>query len=150
MTYIPDDARWYLADLVIEHKIGGDTRNVVHINTVLVRANSPEWAYARAIKLGQEAEYEYENADGKMVQVVFHGLRNLNVIHGKLRHGAELIYEEKIGLQEKRIAKLISPKSRLGVFEERRKPSRDAPNYMPKDIMDKMKEAGFDESDLYS
>lgn len=150
MGYIPDDAKWYLADIVVEHKIEDEPRNVIHINTMLVRANLPERAYARALKLGQEAEHEYKNTDGKTVQVVFRGLRDLNVIYDKLRSGAELIYQERIGQTEEQVASLISPKGELGVFEERRKPSKDKPNYMPGDVMEMLKEAGFGESDIYS
>jgi hypothetical protein len=42
MGFIPKGARWYLADIVLEHIIAGDPRNVVHINTHLVEAGSPE------------------------------------------------------------------------------------------------------------
>ena len=150
MVYIPDDARWYLADIVLEIKIEDDARNVIHINTVLVRANSPERAYIRAIKLGREAEHKYENTDGKDVQVIFHGLRDLNVIHDKLRHGTELIYEERSELSTEQVAKLVSPKEELGVFEERRKPTKDEPNYMPNSVMDWLHEAGYEDKDMYS
>jgi hypothetical protein len=40
MGYIPTDAKWYLADIVMEITIQGDSRNVVHVNTTLVRADS--------------------------------------------------------------------------------------------------------------
>jgi hypothetical protein len=150
MGYIPDDAKWYLADIVIEHKIEDEPRNVIHINTVLVRASSPERAYARAIKLGQEAEHEYKNTEDKTVRVVFRGLRDLTVIYDKLRSGSELIYQERIGQTEEQVAKLISPKSELAIFEERQKPSKDKPNYMPGSVMEMLKEVGFDDSDIYS
>ena len=150
MGYIPADAKWYLADVVIEHKIEAEPRNVIHINTLLVRASSPERAYARALELGQEAELEYRNTDGKLVRTIFHGLRDLNVIFDDLRSGSELIYQERVGQTEAQVAQLISPKDELGVFEARRKPSRDDPNYMPASIMQALEEAGFEENDLYN
>lgn len=149
MGYIPENARWYLADIVLEHKIEDDERNVIHINTTLIRANSPERAYVRAMKLGKEAEHEYLNMNDKMVQTVFRGLRDLNVIHDGLRSGSELIYEERIGLTEARVGKLISPKKELGVFADRVPPSRDKPNYMPKNVMEGLREFGFDDDDIY-
>ncbi len=149
MGYIPENARWYLADIVVEHKIEDDDRNVIHINTILVRANSPERAYERALKFGQESEMEYLNPNDKMVRVVFRGLRDLNVIHDGLRSGSELNYEERIGLTEARVAKLISPKKELGVFADRVPPSRDKPNYMPKNVMEGLREFGFDDDDIY-
>ena len=150
MSYIPKDAKWYLADIVIEHRIEGDTRNVIHINTLLVRANSPERAYTRAMKLGQEAQYECRNSDDKEVQLVFRGLAGLSVIHDQLRSGAELIYQERIGLMEEQVEKLILPKAKLDVFEETPKPSKDKPNYMPKDIMEGLGQADFTDNDLFS
>jgi len=149
MGYIPPDARWYLADIVIEHQIEDEARNVVHINTVLVRANSPERAYANAMKIGEEAQYNYLNMNDKMVHLLFRGLRDLNVIYEPLRSGAELIYEEQIGLTESQVAELVSAKNELGVFMERVPPSRDRPNYMPKDIMEGLREEGWNDEDIF-
>ncbi len=149
MGYVPEDARWYLADIVLEHIIEDEPRNVVHINTVLVRANSPERAYARALKIGEESQHEYQNTDGKKVETKFRGLGDLKVIYDKLRSGAELMYQERIGLPEKDVAKLVSPKEELDVFAERVGPTRDEPNYMPATVMDMLKDAGWSEDDIY-
>jgi hypothetical protein len=48
MAYIPDDAKWYIAEIIMECQIEDDPRNVVHINIVLVRADSPEEAFEKA------------------------------------------------------------------------------------------------------
>ncbi len=150
MGYIPADAKWYLAYILLEHKIEDEPRNVIHINTVLVRANSPEKAYARSLKLGQEAEHEYKNTDAKTVRVIFRGLRDLTVIYDKLRSGSELTFQERIGQTEEQVSKLISPKNELAVFEEVRQPSRDKPNYMPGNVIEMLKEAGFEDNDFYN
>ena len=57
MGYIPEDAKWYLADLVEEITVEGDPRNVVHTNMTLVRADSPEEAYQKAVQLGTASIY---------------------------------------------------------------------------------------------
>lgn len=150
MAYVPENARWYLADVVIEHKIEDEPRNVIHINTLLVRANSPERAYQRALKLGKDAEHEYQNSDDKTVRVLFRGLRDLAVIYEPLRSGCEIIYSERVGLTEEETAKIVSPKEELGVFEEVQKPSKNDPNYMPKEIMEALYEAGLNDSDMFS
>lgn len=149
MAYVPDDARWYLADVVLEHKIEDEPRNVIHINTLLVRANSPDRAYKRAMKLGESAAHEYQNTDDKTVRVLFRGLRNLLVIYEPLRSGAEIIYDERVNLTEEETAKLVSTKEELGVFEPREKPSKSDPNYMPKDIMAALREAGLSDEDMF-
>ena len=43
-------------------------------------------------------------------------LRDLNVIFGKLEHGTEPRYRERIGVYESAIKKWVSPKEQPGVF----------------------------------
>lgn len=119
MPYIPPNAKWYLADMVEEITIEDEPNNMVHINLVLVRADFPEEAYEKALELGKESEISYLNTDGKWVRIIFRGLRGLNVIHDELEHGAELLYEEKIGLSDLDVRNLIRPKEALNVFAPR-------------------------------
>src|SRR5262245_66098679 len=96
MGFIPQGARWYLADIVLEHKVEGDPRNVVHINTHLIEATSPEQAYQKAFDRGRAAEQAYPNTDGKQVRVLFRGLRELNVIHEEDRKS--VVQVKSVGL----------------------------------------------------
>src|ERR1700737_4887901 len=116
VSYIPPAAQWYIAELVEEITVEDDPRNVVHRNLVLIRADSPEEAYGKALLLGREAETFYENPSGKHVRVTFRGLSELNVIHDELDHGAELLYKQSIGLPSEEIEKWILPKEQLSVF----------------------------------
>jgi len=136
MGYIPPDAKWYLADIVFEIIIEGDPTSVVHTNTVLVRADSPEEAYQKAVDLGVGGEQSYHNLAGQKVRFQFRGLRDLNVIHDELEHGAELIYSEELGMSEHSIQKWITPKRELGVFRPIT-PSR-APDYRSSEVMEKL------------
>lgn len=81
MGYILPDAKWYLAEIVEEITVEGDSCHVVHTNTILVRADSPDEAYERSIAIGRESEQSYTNPKGKLVTTRFRGLRDLNVIH---------------------------------------------------------------------
>ena len=149
MAYIPKDAHWYLADVVIKHVIEGDARNVVHINMHLIEADSPERAYEKATALGRDAEQAYTNTDGRAVRVTFCGLRSLNVIHDKLEDGAELTYEESIDVPESQLSTWVRPRERLGVFRPRETGfQRNAPNYMPGSVMSSLEEAGFSRQEL--
>jgi hypothetical protein len=130
MGFIPKDARWYLADIVLEHRVEGESLNVVHINTHLIEASSPEEAYSKALRLGQEGEMEYQNTDDQLVQVLFRGLRELNVIHEELEDGAELMYSERLGVSEEQLQEWNRPKEKLAVFRPIPE-SRKHPNYMP-------------------
>jgi Domain of unknown function (DUF4288) len=149
MAHIPKDARWYLADVVLEHTVEGDPRNVVHVNVHLVEADSPERAFARASALGREAEQVYKNTADREVRVTFRGLRELNVIHDALEDGAELMYEESIQVPEDELTTWLRRKDELAVFRKREAClKRDAPNYMPESVMKSLEDAGFTRGDI--
>jgi len=116
MGFIPKDAKWYLAEIVEEIRVEGDRRNVVHANVVLVRADSPDEAYTKALALGKRGNTKYRNPEGKTVTINFRGLRELDVIHDELEHGAEITFSRDVCVSEKRIKKWILPKKKLGVF----------------------------------
>ncbi len=136
MGYIPEGAKWYLANIVQEITVDGDPRNVVHTNLILIRADSPEEAYQKAMELGTAGEDSYENIDGKRVTFRFRGLRELQVIHDELEHGAELSYREDIALDEPTIQKWVAAKEELGVF--RPITPSTGPHYACAKIIEKM------------
>ena len=138
MSYIPKDARWYLAEIVMEIAVEGDPRNVVHMDTTLVRANSPNEAYDRAQELGTQGETRYPNSFGRMVTIRFRGLRSLEVIPDELEHGAELTYSERVGVPEEEIARLITAKERLGVFRPIT-PSH-GPDYSSREVLEEARQ----------
>lgn len=137
MGYIPKDARWYLADIIEEIKLEGEKRSLVHVNIVLVESDSSENAYEKALELGHQCNHTYKNTEGKKVTCRFRGLHDLNVIHGELEHGTELIYQRRTGLTQSAVKRLISKKKDLGVFAPLRPFKR--PNFMPKRIADELK-----------
>jgi hypothetical protein len=136
MAFIPKDSKWYLAWLVEEITVEDDPRNIVHTNLMLVRADSPDEAYERAIDLGKQAEISYENPDGKSVVCAFRGIRDMNVIHDELEHGAELNYEEKVGVTNDDIERLLTPRERLTIF--RPDDNSPKPSYIAKDIAEEL------------
>src|SRR5258708_34582100 len=103
MAYIPKDAEWYLADIVLLHTIEDDSENVVYINFVLIHASSPENAYEKALERGHNQEAVYENTESKRVTGTFIALRELNGIHGKWEHDRELTYNRTIGLKSRKV-----------------------------------------------
>jgi len=115
-AFIPRDAKWYLADIVEEVRVEGSRRNVVHTNRTLIRADSPEEAHEKAVALGKCGNTAYKNPKGKTVTIRFRGLKDLNVIHDELEHGAEISFSRAVSVSEKEIKSWIPPKRRLGVF----------------------------------
>ncbi|HZI11233.1 MAG TPA: DUF4288 domain-containing protein [Myxococcus sp.] len=139
MAYIPADAKWYLAEVVLGISVGRQPTVVVHINTLLVRADSPEEAYQRALELGkQEARPRYKNQAGEAVRFRFLGLRDLWVIHEELEHGAEVAFHERHVRSMQAARKLVSRKAELGVFAPRQ-PSK-GPDYASAEIARRLAE----------
>ena len=108
---------WYIADLVVETKTEESLHNIVHINTVLVKATSPTHAFEKALLLGKEYEDSYLNPENVKVNKVFHGIRQLNVVDEELEHGAELFYDEVMDLDEEKIKQLVRNPEKLNVFQ---------------------------------
>src|SRR5438046_58275 len=115
MGYVPEGAKWYLADIVQEITIEDDSRNHVHTILVLVRADSAEEAYQRALEIGarEEQQRSFKDLQGRGVSSRFRGLRDLNVIHDQLDHGAALRYTVEDGMDEDAIQQWVTPKERL-------------------------------------
>ena len=134
MAYIPEDAEWFLADLVEEIRVQGYKRNIVHINYVLVRAKTPEEAYREAMKLGKRANQRYENPEGRMVTHRFLGLHNLDAIFEPLEHGCEIMFVERLGLSSAGTRKLVRSKRRLEAFLPIRG-RKGRPDYASKEIV---------------
>jgi hypothetical protein len=141
LGYIPKGARWYIAGLVLEHIIEGDPRNVVQVNTHLIEADAPDMAYRKANDLGKASEMEFANTDGKRVRVIFRGLRDLDVIHDDLEDGAELFYEEKVGIPDDDLRQWVKPKDELNVFAPKSDKS-GGPNYLPETVAKMMEPEG--------
>jgi Domain of unknown function (DUF4288) len=116
VAHVSADAKWWLADLIVEFKIEGEDGNLVHYDLTLVRADSAEEAYAKALAFGAHHESRYTNPDGKAVTSRFRGLRDLCVVYDDLEDGAELLYEEEQDMAEDHILRTIKPKDQLSVF----------------------------------
>ena len=137
--HIPEDATWYLAWLVQEITVEDDPRNVVHTSTRLIRADSPEEAYDKALLLGSEEEVTYENTHGKRVTITFRGLTDLNVIYEELEDGAELAFDEEVGVAEEEIERMITEKNDLTVFRNGEPP--EGPDYIDREIAEELDES---------
>src|SRR4051794_38699105 len=109
MAYIPQNPEWWLAIMIEEIRVEGAKRNIVHLNHVLLRADSAEKAYSRAMEMGKTASSEYRNPAGKKVTIRFRGLHNLDVIHDSLEDGCELMFQERLGLSAAAVRKLARP-----------------------------------------
>jgi hypothetical protein len=124
---------WYLAELVVKITVADDPRNVVHQNLVLIRADSAEEAYEKAIQLGKKEEIYYDNPAGKAVHSYFEGISDLVDIEEDLADGAELDFHSTVAMPEEKIRSLVKPRECLRAFLP---PKRvDGPDYTSREIM---------------
>ena|ERR1039458_646115 len=137
MAYIPENAKWYLAAMIEEITVEGDSRSVTHKNYILIRADSPENAFEKAQELGKTSEVSYENPNGRLVHIRFKGLSQLNIIYDELEDGAEIHYEEFLGLSEEQIQALLCSKEELAVFRPI-SPSM-GPDYSSRQVLEDVK-----------
>ncbi|MFZ1087156.1 MAG: DUF4288 domain-containing protein [Terracidiphilus sp.] len=124
---------WFLAELVMKITVAGDPQNVVHQNLVLIRADSAEEAYEKAIQLGKKEEISYDNPAGKAVHIHFEGVSDLIDIQEDLEDGAELDFRSTVAMPEEKIRSLVKPRERLRAFLP---PKRsEGPDYTSGEIM---------------
>ena len=129
MARRPRKMKWFVADLVMEIKVNGDARNVVHVNTVLIHAEDIEHAYRRSVELGRSQAWKpYSNPAGRKVSTRFVGLGFLGDVSGPLEHGVELVYAEHIGVGKAKLARMVRSKEDLLMPPEKRK-HRNMPDY---------------------
>lgn len=134
MSHIPKNAVWYIAELIERISVAGDPRLVVHRNTHLIRADSPEEAYAKALARGREDETSYLNPADQQVSIEFLGLADLSVIYEPLEDGAELAYTRYVVGSRRESEQFVRGRDNLTVFAQAG--SVDGPDYSAKDVID--------------
>jgi hypothetical protein len=136
MGYIPADAEWYIADVIMEIIVHGADCNVVHRNLVLINAHSPEEAYEKAVRIGKEGETEYENPKGQAVEIRFRGISKFDVVYEPLEDGSELAFQEQVGVSEADFQQMIPPKGSLEVFTSPHPGEEHNPDYSSKEVVE--------------
>jgi hypothetical protein len=134
--YIPKVTEWYIAELLMEIRVHGARCNILHRNLILINAHSPEEAYAKAIRNGQNGETDYKNLKDQSVEIRFKGISKLDVIYDPLVDGAELYFEEQLDVPESEILLMIPPKEKLNVFTPPRPGEDRDPDYRSKDVVE--------------
>jgi hypothetical protein len=120
----------------MEITVQGASLNVVHRNLTLIHASLPEEAYQKAQRIGHDSETSYHNPKGQLVEIRYRGIAKLDVIYEPLEDGAELAFEELIGLSSQDIQRMIPPKDRLDVFVPPTPGKERNPDYRSQAILD--------------
>lgn len=127
---------WYLGKIVMEITIVGAKKNVVHKNLILISASNPEMAYKKAINFGKKSETSYKNPAGQKVKIKFRGISQLEEMYDTFSDGAELRFDEYVGVKPSELKKWLLPKKHLQVFRPIRPGRPKDPDYRSGEIID--------------
>jgi hypothetical protein len=117
--WLPENVQWFIAIVIEELRIVETGNNVVWKNFHLVRADNPETAYQKALKIGNELQNEYKNPENQTVRSIFRGIAELLPVYEELEDGAEILYESEENVSEEQIRLMTPSKDELAIFSSR-------------------------------
>ncbi len=112
-----ENGNWYIVEIVekcepVDRNEKQDLRRVTTWgNHHLIKANSPEKAFDKAVKLGKEAEYKFTNTDKVEMEWIFVGIGELLPIYEEnIQDGTELMWRDYGFISERRTKRLVFDK----------------------------------------
>ena len=121
------NGNWYIAEIIekcepVDRNENQDLRRVTTWgNHHLIKADSPEKAFDKAVKLGKESEYTFTNTDKVEMEWIFVGIGELLPIYEDIEDGSELMWNDygfisnrrtmRMPYSKKELIELIKPKS---------------------------------------
>lgn len=131
-----DDLAWYICELIMEIAVEKEPGRVIHKNLFLINAPDSQRAYEKARRLGKKAEASYLNPQDHQVEHRFEGVSKLDIlIDGLPQDGAELAFQEVVGVSDDELAELIPPKEMLWAFRRPAAQPPGVPDYRSKDVL---------------
>ena len=82
-------------------------------NHHLIKANSPEEAYEKAIKIGKEGEYKFFNENKVEMEWIFVGIADLIPIYEDIEDGAEIMWTDYGSISDRKARKKAQTKDQL-------------------------------------
>lgn len=117
---------WYIVEIIekcepVDRNEKQDLRRVTTWgNHHLIKADSPEKAFDKAVKIGKEKNYNFINSDKIEMESIFVGIGELLPIYEDIEDGAELMWTDygfisnrrtmKMPYEKKELMELIKPK----------------------------------------
>lgn len=123
-----EKGNWYIAEIIqkcepVDRNEKQDLRRVTTWgNHHLIKANSPEKAFEKAVQIGKEGEYTFTNTDKIIMEWIFVGIADLIPIYDDIEDGAEIMWTDygfisdrrtkRIPQTKEEILKIIKPKNK--------------------------------------
>jgi hypothetical protein len=82
--------RWFVAELVVEVRVGREPADHWDQSLVLIRRRDAASAYRTALRLGRRQETSYRNEDGEIVRWRFVGVAELDKLLDEPKSGVEV------------------------------------------------------------
>jgi Domain of unknown function (DUF4288) len=114
-----ENGNWYIVQIIekcepVDRNEKQDLRRVTTWgNHHLIKANSPEKAFDKAVKLGKKAEYKFINTDKIEMEWIFVGIGELLPIYEDIEDGAELMWTDYGFISNRRTMKMPYEKNEL-------------------------------------
>lgn len=114
-----ENRNWYIAEIIekcepLDRNEKQDLRRVTTWgNHHLIKANSAEKAYEKAIKIGKEAEYQFTNTDKVEMEWIFVGIAELVPIHEDIEDGAEIMWTDYGFISERKTKRFALTKEEI-------------------------------------
>lgn len=112
-----ENGNWYIIEIIekcepVDRNEKQDLRRVTTWgNHHLIKANSPEKAFDKAVKLGKEAEYKFINTDKIEMEWIFVGIGELLPIYDdNIMDGTELMWRDYGFISDRRTKRLVFDK----------------------------------------
>jgi hypothetical protein len=115
---VRDDGKWYLSYEILYYELtppSEQEKYTVWENLVLIKADSPEEAFEKAMRHGSMSEGNVKKGDQRAV-CKFKGLKNLIKIYEEIGDGAEIEWKE-YELNRDKLESIIPEKERLHAFQ---------------------------------
>ncbi|SFN68234.1 protein of unknown function [Algoriella xinjiangensis] len=116
---ISNKNNWFIAEIIeklepVNRDETNDLRRVTTWgNNVIIKANSLEEAYDKAVKIGKEGEYIFTNTDKVEMQWIFVGVGDLLPIYEDIEDGAEIMWTDYGFISNRRTMRMAYEKSEL-------------------------------------
>lgn len=110
---------WFIAEIIekCEPVIRNDESDLRRVTTYgnhhLIKADSPEEAFDKAVKLGEKSNYKFINSDKLEMESSFVGIGELVPIYEDIEDGAELMWTDYGFISNRRTMKMPYEKGEI-------------------------------------
>ena len=115
-----ENGNWYIVELIekcepVERNENQDLRRVTTWgNHYLIKAESPEEAFDKAVEIGKECEFKFTNTDNLEMEWIFVGIGDLLPIYENIiEDGVELMWNDYGFISNRRATRMALTKEEL-------------------------------------